>query len=142
DGSLSLLGVLFVSSQFGGKAPQGQVLLTCLVGGLLNAEALRSDDATLVARCREDLGRLLGVTAEPGFTRVARWEEAVPQPELGYRKLLTGVKEALVQQPPLELAGAAYDGVSVEGALAGGERAAARLLARLRDTSHLARLEG
>jgi protoporphyrinogen oxidase len=58
----------------------------------------------------------------------------VPQPERGHRALLARVTEALARLPAFELAGAAYDGVSVEQALAAGERAAARLLARLRST--------
>jgi oxygen-dependent protoporphyrinogen oxidase len=132
DGSLGLLGVLFVSSLFAGKAPEGRVLLTCLMGGVLRPEALRSDDATLALQCRDDLRRLMGVTAEPEFQRVARWEEAVPQPEVGHRALLGRVALALAGLPPLELAGAAYDGVSVEQVLESGERAAARLLGRLR----------
>jgi len=131
DGSLRLLGVLFPSSLFGGRAPEGHLLFTCLLGGLLHPEMLELDDAALAALCRTDLQKLFGVTRPAVFERVARWREAVPQPELGHRERLARVRGALAGLPPLELAGAAYDGVAVEQVLQGGEKAAERLLARL-----------
>ncbi len=131
DGSLRLLGALFPSSLFVGRAPEGHVLFTCLLGGLLHPELLGLDDASLAALCRADLEKLFGVTHPPVFERVARWGEAVPQPELGHRERVARVREALAALPSVELAGAAYDGVAVEQVMEGGERAAERLLARL-----------
>ncbi len=132
DGSLVVAGVLFPSSLFAGRAPEGHVLFTCLLGGLLHPGLLDLDDAGLAALCRADLRKLFGVTAQPVFERVARWNEAVPQPELGHRERLARVRAALAALPALELAGAAYDGVAVEQVLQGGERAAERLLGRLK----------
>jgi len=131
DGSLGLLGVLFPSSLFAGRAPEGHVLFTCLLGGILHPEIVELDDAALGLLCRADLQRLFGLTSPPVFERVARWSEAVPQPELGHRERVRQVREALAGLPPMEIAGAAYDGVSVEQVLEGGEKAAERLLGRL-----------
>jgi len=116
------------------------VLLTCLAGGILHPEVLDLDDAALVSLCCDDLRRLLGVTTPPVFERVVRWREAVVQPELGHRDRLARVVAALAPLPPVELAGAAYDGVAVEQVLAGGERAAARLLGRLQSGTQVERM--
>lgn len=73
------LGVIFSSSLFPGRCPADEVLLTTFVGGARHPERALVRDADLVAAVREDHGRFLGVEADPVFSKVIRWEKAIPQ---------------------------------------------------------------
>ena len=131
DGDLGVLGTLFPSSLFAGRAPDGHVLLTSLIGGIQSPELLALDDQALAERCQATVRRLFGAERPPTFRRIVRWSEAVPQPELGHAERISAARLAAGQLPPLELAGGGVSGVAVEQVLAGGEAAATRLWGRL-----------
>ncbi len=70
-----VLGVLFESGP--GRAPEGHQLAKVLVGGARHPQALASDDHRLLAGVIDDVGRILGASIRPSFTRVYR--TAIPQ---------------------------------------------------------------
>ena len=78
-----LLGVQWCSSIFPDRAPPGLVLLRAMCGGWSRAEMVGWDDARLLAAVRAELRVAMGVTAEPVFHRIVRWERAIPQYHLG-----------------------------------------------------------
>jgi len=75
-----VLGVLFPSSLFPGRAPEGAVLLTSMVGGRRRPELAALPDAELVALVRGELAGLPGARGEPAFVAVRRWPPGIPQP--------------------------------------------------------------
>ena len=76
---MNILGTLFSSTLFPGRAPEGKVLLTTFVGGERNPElALREDDAIHEAVTR-DLSSLLGIKSFR-FQRIRTWKRAIPLP--------------------------------------------------------------
>ena len=68
--SLGLLGCLFMSQLFPGRAPAGHELLHCMLGGVRWPEAVHLPDAALQARLAEDLSRTLGIADPPARARV------------------------------------------------------------------------
>jgi oxygen-dependent protoporphyrinogen oxidase len=134
EGKLELLGTLFPSSLFEGRAPAGHLLLTTMVGGIRRPELTRLEDGRLVDLVRADLGRVLGLSGVPVIARVHRWDQAVPQYEVGHAALVERAEREVARLPPLQLAGAAYHGVSVELALQSGAAAARRLMTPLLDS--------
>lgn len=123
-----LLGALFSSTLFPGRAPEGHVLLTCFTGGMRHpADAsLPTDD--LVALARADLERLLCVRGNPGFVHRARWEHAIPQYHVGFGRVLAALDALEARHPGLVFAGNYRQGISVGEALRSGLDAADRLL--------------
>jgi oxygen-dependent protoporphyrinogen oxidase len=121
---LGLLGCLYMSQLFSGRAPEGQELLHCMLGGVRWPEAARMSEADLVARASEDLDRVLGLKGAPEPLGVGRWPRAVPQPGPDHVARMRWVKERLVDFPGLALAGAYVAGVSVSDSLASGVAAA------------------
>src|ERR1019366_3171709 len=81
-----ILGTLFSSSLFSGRAPAGHVALTSFVGGARSPALTELDDAGLRRLVREELGPLLGVHGDPVFFHVQRWPRAIPQYTLGYAR--------------------------------------------------------
>lgn len=125
DGTMNAVGTLFPSSLFPGRAPAGKALLTCLVGGALHPDRALAPDAALIDGVLADLRRTAGLSAEADYVRIVRHAEAIPQVAPGHGRLVDAARKACALLPPLELAGAAYDGVSVSDSIRSGESAAA-----------------
>jgi oxygen-dependent protoporphyrinogen oxidase len=89
---LSILGTVWNSSLFPGRAPAGQVLLTSFVGGATNPGVLAETSEALAARVHRELTPLLGLRKEPVFDNVTIWPRAIPQYNLGHSARLAAVE--------------------------------------------------
>jgi len=127
DCGLDLLGALFMSRLFAGRAPAGRELVTAMIGGLRWPAAVDAPDDVLLARVNEGLDRALGLRGTPRALALTRWARAVPQPGPGHPAAVRAIRERLARLPPLALAGACWDGVALGSALASGVRAASAL---------------
>jgi oxygen-dependent protoporphyrinogen oxidase len=74
-----------------------------------------------------DLRAIWGLRQRPDYVRVVRWRDAIPQYAIGHRERVARLRKLLAGLPPIELAGAEYDGVSVPDVARSGAEAAARL---------------
>lgn len=120
-----ILGSLFSSTLFPGRAPAGHVALTTFVGGVRAPELAQLDDAGLRQLVREELGDLLGVRGEPVYCHLQRWAHAIPQYTLGYGRF-KGIFAAIeAAAPGLHFGGNARDGISLANCIASGKRLAA-----------------
>jgi oxygen-dependent protoporphyrinogen oxidase len=135
----SVLACTFSSVKYPGRAPDGQVLLRCFVGGALNEGVLESDDGALIAGARDELREALGVTAEPMLTRVARWTKAMPQYHVGHGGRVEAIERCAAALPGLQLAGGAYRGVGIADCVRSGEAAADRVFGVSLVSHHLDR---
>jgi oxygen-dependent protoporphyrinogen oxidase len=124
-----VLGVVFSSTLFAGRAPDGHVLLTTFVGGVRNPDLANADLPTITARVHDDLRALLGATGEPTFRAFHLWPKAIPQYDLTYGRFKDIMDEVERRNPGLALAGAYREGVSLAEAIASGEAAAERVAA-------------
>ncbi len=125
----TVLGVLFSSSVFAGRAPEGQVLLTCFIGGE-RAPALGLEPLpTLLPRVLGDLATLLGVRGEPSFVHHQQWPRAIPQYELGHETVVNGAARVESAFPGLYLTGQWRAGVALGDCIAQGQATAARVIA-------------
>jgi oxygen-dependent protoporphyrinogen oxidase len=109
-----ILAGTWVSSKWHGRAPDGEVLLRVFVGGPAAEVALRGDEPELVALARRELAALMGLTAEPLFSRVFRFDRASAQMRVGHAEDLRGVRERLASSAPgVAVAGGGYDGIGI-----------------------------
>ena len=118
--SIRMLGCLWDSQIFDGRAPANSVLVRAMLGGAVDPEAGALSDADAVACVREDMGRLLGVDAIPCFRHVVRWPAAIPQYELGHEKRVALVERETALLPSLFVAGNALHGVAFAKAATSG----------------------
>ena len=107
-----VLGIVFESTVWSGRAPAGHVLLRCIYGGGRDPGAYELDDAQLVERATRDAGIVLGTTGTPVHASVIRWPRGVAQYGVGHRDL---VREAVTaaRTHKIVLAGADYRGPGV-----------------------------
>jgi oxygen-dependent protoporphyrinogen oxidase len=102
------------------------VLLRCFLGGALDGRALDDDDATLVARARDDLRAALGIAAAPVLTRLWRHPASMPQYHVGHLARVDAIARRVDAAGGLFLAGGAYRGVGIADCVRSGESAAER----------------
>ena len=123
-----LLGVLFNSTLFHGRAPADHVALTVMTGGARHPELARLHDADLLAIVGRELATLLGVRGAPVFVRRNVWPRAIPQYNLGYERFLDLVSKIETTRPGLFIGGHIRDGISLPNCIASGEKLADRVL--------------
>ncbi|HTK94866.1 MAG TPA: FAD-dependent oxidoreductase, partial [Terriglobales bacterium] len=70
--------------------------------------------------------QILGLAAEPLFTRVFRWHQAMAQYQVGHLERIARIEQKLSEIPGLALAGNAYHGIGVPDCVREGIEAAKR----------------
>jgi protoporphyrinogen/coproporphyrinogen III oxidase len=132
--SRKIMACTFSSLKYPGRAPEGCVLLRAFVGGSLQPKLFQDDDATMVKNVRAELAGLLGVTAQPFFSRLWRHPNSMPQYLVGHEARIKRIETALGGFPTLALAGSAYHGVGISDCVRAGEEAAEKIANHFRDS--------
>jgi oxygen-dependent protoporphyrinogen oxidase len=107
---LRVLGCVWNSTLFPGRAPEGHVLLTSFAGGALNPEMCTWSEERIASAVHEDLARVLNIKAQPVTRHVHIYQRAIPQYNLGHRLILAELQTACEGTPGLYLAGNYLEG--------------------------------
>jgi oxygen-dependent protoporphyrinogen oxidase len=110
---LRVLGCLFPSEIFPGRAPAGHVALAAFAAGRTDPEVVGWDDDRILATVVSELRGPLGLAGEPAFRLVRRWPRAIPQYELGHGRFVERAREIEAALPGLRIGGNFLAGVSV-----------------------------
>ncbi len=108
-----ILGTLWSSAIFPGRAPEGHVALTTFVGGTRQPENALLQEEELKKLVLQELRDLCGVTGEPVFFRMMRWERAIPQYRVGYKQVQAIFDQLEQEHQGLYFAGNYRRGISV-----------------------------
>lgn len=112
-----MLGCLWDSSIFPGRAPAGKVLLRVMIGGAHDPELLELDDGEILATVRRELSETMGLTVDPEWTRLYRYPLGIGQYRVGHQALLDRMHSALEAMPGMWLAGSSYYGVAMNACI-------------------------
>ena len=126
--SASALGALVPSNIFPSRAPQGHALVTVMLGGARDPEAVHRSDAALIDSAASALGSWTGGLPPAVFAKVVRHPRAIPQYTLGHAERLSAIEERVRRAPGLVLTGSSYRGISVNACIADATAVAASLL--------------
>ncbi len=133
-----LLAATFVHNKFSHRAPEDRALIRCFFGGSRNEEILQLHEDEILRIAREELRQILGIDAEPLFTRVYKWKAAMAQYTVGHLERLNRIDRLREQLPGLALAGNAYRGIGVPDCVHSGKQAAEQALFAMGLTSSAA----
>lgn len=111
-GSSDILGVMFNSQLFVGRAPEGQELLTICLGGIGAEDLFARDDAELTAIVSRELLRCFAIVPQR-YLALTRWPQAIPQYELGHYRIVEAMAAIEQRCPGLHFIGADRGGVGV-----------------------------
>ena len=119
----------WVSTKLNHRAPEDGVLVRTFVGGTGREEWVELDDETLIAQSREELKDLMGITANPLFTRIFRWHKGRPQFDVGHLNRVAKIEHLAEQVGDLYVTGSAYRGSAIPDCIAQAIDTADRILA-------------
>lgn len=128
--SLRILGGLFPSELFPGRAPAGHVALSAFLGGRTDPEVVSLPDDEILALVLRDFDRALGLRGKPVVARVRSWPQAIPQYEVGHGRFVEAARRLESGIRGLHLAGNFLRGVSVPLCIESGSLAARDILTR------------
>ncbi len=122
------------STKLPGRAPEGFELIRVFLGGFRHQADLDLSDPQMVSLARRELKAIMGIEAEPHFSRVFRWQDANTQYEVGH---LDRIKQLKAKCPPLlALAGSAFEGVGIPDCIRQGREAAQEVGWLLKPTNY------
>lgn len=130
-----ILGALWETSIYTGRAPAGKALLRVMIGGATDPAVVDLPDAALLATVLSDLQRTMGLTIAPEFVRILRHARGIPQYTAGHVGRLERMEAALAPFPGLFVAGNSYRGVSMNACIEDGMRLAPRIAVHLRNVA-------
>jgi protoporphyrinogen/coproporphyrinogen III oxidase len=120
-----ILAVSFASHKYDGRAPQDHVLIRVFIGGVLQSQLLDQDDSDLIAIALTELRSLIGLSGQPILTKVIRWNQAMPQYNVGHLDRVDRIEKAIKRHRGLHLLGNWKGGVGIAPVIA-----SARLMAK------------
>lgn len=123
-----MLACTFVHNKFRGRVPEGGLLLRVFLGGSTDEAALTLSDESALLVVRHELSQILGLDAEPMFTRISRWPRSMAQYEVGHLERVAEIERLRKSVPGLHLIGNAYGGIGVPDCIRAGKEAAAAVL--------------
>ncbi|MBU3914977.1 protoporphyrinogen oxidase [bacterium] len=106
-----VLGTLFPSHMFPGRAPQKTMTLEALVGGIRNPEHFKLDDSELIEKAYNDIKKLIKLPKPPVFSKVLRTPTGIPQLEIGHHAFQTYRDRLENEQSGLHICGFGWDGI-------------------------------
>ncbi len=89
---------------------------------------LGESDESIVRIAREELQRILGLTAAPVERTISRWPRSMAQYTVGHIPRVKEIRERAAAIPGLHLAGNAYDGIGIPDCVRSGRAAAKAII--------------
>ena len=121
----------WLSSKWPNRAPDGYVLTRAFLGGARDPEALAKSDKDMVATALNAMRPLMGISGEPLFTRIYRWDKANAQHEVGHLDRMASIDRELESHPGLFITGSGFRGVGIPDCIADGRSTARQVSAWL-----------
>jgi oxygen-dependent protoporphyrinogen oxidase len=108
-----ILGAVWSSSLFSGRAPEGQALITVFLGGARDPEAAKLSDGELAAIAAKEVAAALESRQEPGTVSITRYARSIPQYTAGHDARMKTLEQAEARWPGLTFLGNYRGGVAV-----------------------------
>ena len=122
-----VLGMLFSSTLFVGRAPPGHVAITAFVGGARQPQLALLKPGELQDLAHGETRRLLGARAAPVLARTRCWRYGLPQPGLDHAQRIAEIMGRVEEHPGLFLTGNYFSGVSTTACIQRGFDTARRI---------------
>ena len=126
-----MLAATFVHNKFPHRAPANRAIVRCFLGGARDEQILQSSEAEILQIVRDELQKIIALTAEPLFARVYKWKSAMAQYSVGHLERLQRIESVRQKLPGLALAGNGYSGIGVPDCVRSGADAASKTLAEI-----------
>jgi oxygen-dependent protoporphyrinogen oxidase len=110
---LRVMGTVWNSSLFPGRAPDGMACFTSFAGGATDPELCKLSEEEIAKIICGEVGCVLRITGKPVTTLVHRYASALPQYNLGHTRIISTLASLTSSVPGLFLAGNYLSGPSI-----------------------------
>lgn len=117
-----ILGALFSSSLYLGRAPEGHCLITVMIGGMRRPEFASLSKTELVEIALKELRQLVGLEGDPSFVHLSSWTRAIPQYTREFGLWRDTLKTLEKEIPTLHFGGNSVDGIAMGASILSGKR--------------------
>ncbi len=125
----NILGVLFTSSFFEGRAPKEGALLSVFMGGTKRPDIAELDNYEIESLINKDLPRMMSDRSlSPDMIRILRYPKAIPQYTESSGKRFEMIDQLQQKYPGLILAGNIRDGIGMADRVKQGRTIAEELI--------------
>jgi len=139
---LNTICTFWNSSLFGGRAPEGKVLMTSFAGGDANEALAGLTDEECARAIQGENARILGIRGDPSEQMLWRYPRALPQYNVGHAKRVAEIQRLLGPHSSLRLAGNYLTGRSIGDCAELASRVAEELIALVGDQTSKLRHAG
>jgi len=108
-----LMACTFVHKKFSHRAPGDMKLLRCFFSSSRIPDLLTHSDEALQQFARQELKEILGLTAEPRFAHMFRWDRAMAQYETGHLDRVAEMEKIIATMPGFHIIGNSFHGIGV-----------------------------
>ena len=127
-----ILGVLWDSSIFNDRAPQGKKSVRVMIGGQRNPTLALQSDEKLIEMARKGIKETMGVDTPPNVVFVERYEKGIPSYVVGHGAKMTELFRHLEKHQGLYLNSNAYFGVGLNDCVSNSKKCAQRVVEALK----------
>jgi oxygen-dependent protoporphyrinogen oxidase len=121
---LRVLGTVFNSALFAGRAPEGMDCFTSFAGGATDPGLCGLSEGEITETICAEVARVLGITGKPVATNMHRYARALPQYNLGHTEIVKSLEALTASVPGLFLAGNYLSGPSIGACVEQADRTA------------------
>jgi oxygen-dependent protoporphyrinogen oxidase len=107
------LGIVWNSSLFPKRAPQGQMTITSILGGATDSAIIEKSDEEITAIAEHEHSRILKIEGSPIISAIWKHPRALPQYNLGHAHVVREIREAERAIPGLYFAGNYLEGPAI-----------------------------
>ena len=126
-----ILGVLWDSSVFPDRAPQGCKALRIMIGGQRNPELVDLDEADLIETARKGLQETMAITQPPDVVYIRRWRRGIPSYAPGHIDRVDRIFGQVATHDGLYLTSNAYRGIAMNDAVLQARQTSDRIVAHI-----------
>ena len=126
-----MLAATFVHNKFPHRAPENRAIVRCFLGGSRDEEILEHSENQILQIVRSELQQIIGLAADPLFTRLYKWKAAMAQYSVGHLERLQRIEALRQRILGLALAGNGFSGIGVPDCVRSGTEAANTVLAAM-----------
>jgi oxygen-dependent protoporphyrinogen oxidase len=124
---LPVLGILWDSSIFPDRAPEGCKSVRIMIGGQRNPELARQEPPELLQTAMAGLAQTMRVTQDPDVVFTHRWDRGIPHYVVGHLDRVEAIFDRVRQHSGLHLVCNAYRGIAMNDCVRNGRELAERL---------------
>lgn len=114
----SVLACTYVSNKFKGRTPPDRFLIRLFIGGDVADQWIHRPDSEIYNEASSELRRIAGIAAEPVFSRIYRWQHAMPEYAVGHQEKMETIGKLTRLESGLFIAGNLMNGVGIPDCIA------------------------